>query len=132
MFIEQAIRLFEKGKIDVSDLRDVSSHINAEIDGKAQNMASIEDIEKIVNENKLIPPFNATTAIVEEVYNIQDLIPREEREALPYKEVMTYRKKEIREHRNAKYILNLMLINILVLILHMLLMDWSLLFWGKV
>lgn len=54
----------------------------------------VDEIEKEVDQLRLIPPFNAETAVLEEVYPLEGIIPKQELDLIPTAALLKYKKKD--------------------------------------
>jgi DNA-directed RNA polymerase I subunit RPA49 len=103
---KQAINAYERNQVDVNMLGGaVSEQISSQIDGKATVLATADDIEREMNANRLVPPFNDQTEKVELIYPFEQLITTDELDALPYHALMQYKKKDFKELRENGYVL---------------------------
>lgn len=99
---KQAINAYERNQVDVGMLGGaVAEHISAQIDVKADRLASAQEIEQEMNASRLIPPFNDQTDKLELIYPFEQLITPDELDALPYHQFMQCKKKEFKELRDS-------------------------------
>jgi DNA-directed RNA polymerase I subunit RPA49 len=61
----------------------------------------LDEIEKEADRNRLIPPFNAITSAVDEVYSINDLISQKEMDSLSVEQFMEVKPSDILELKSS-------------------------------
>lgn len=99
---QAAIRAYERGQIDMATLSTVKDHIELSIDHKAKDLDTPKQIEQMADLSRPIPPFDAKTEVVEQVYKLQDIITPEEMECIPYGPLMGKKRQDLIELRANK------------------------------
>lgn len=97
-----AIRSYERGQIDMSTLAAVQDQIQSTIDDKAQHLETPEQIEEMLDASRPIPPFDANTEVVEQVYKLEDLITPEEMDVIPLDDLMSLKRQDVAELKTTK------------------------------
>jgi HEPN domain-containing protein len=89
--IKQKIRNIERNRVKVESLSDVVSHIHNTIEEKSSIIPSKDELEKAQEEDRLIPPYNAETLNIEEIYNIEDIVPSYELKTIAVDELIKFK-----------------------------------------
>ena len=62
----------QRNQVNVESLDSVSHDIQEAIDKKAEHMFTMKELENSINENRLIPPFDAQTMDVSKIYKLEN------------------------------------------------------------
>ncbi|CAM0138705.1 DNA-directed RNA polymerase I subunit rpa49 [Umbelopsis sp. WA50703] len=85
----QQIRSAERNEVKAEALgQDVVSTMQNEIDVAAQAVPTIEDIRKEQEQDRPVPPYDATATTPENIYDLEDIISSEELNAVPIKDIL--------------------------------------------
>ena len=71
---QSAIKAYDRGKIEIGNMKSVAGHITNAIEVKAETLQAPSEIEQDADQNRLIPPFDKDTASVESIYKIYDIM----------------------------------------------------------
>ncbi|KZT23008.1 Rpa49 subunit specific to nuclear RNA polymerase I [Neolentinus lepideus HHB14362 ss-1] len=76
------IRARERNKVDVSAMQNVAGHLQDRIENNTINLPTKEEAKAVADSSRLIPEYQAGAATPDDVYQLHDIIPEVEWNAL--------------------------------------------------
>ncbi|OSD00005.1 RNA polymerase I associated factor A49-like protein [Trametes coccinea BRFM310] len=78
-----AIRARERNRVDIDAMKNVAGHLQDTIMQNTESLPTADEAKAAADSNRLIPPYHADAQSPEQVYDLHDIIPEVEFNALP-------------------------------------------------